>query len=149
MTDTTVRALERADKPAWLALWRSYLSFYEQDLAAEITETLFERLLSAEGHRAQVAEQDGKLVGFVHYLFHDSTWSSDATCYLEDLFVSSELRGGGAGRKLIEAVYAAADAEPTASGNVYWHTHDHNARARQLYDRIGVLSEFVRYDRPK
>ncbi|MCK7612173.1 GNAT family N-acetyltransferase [Roseibium sediminicola] len=149
MTNITVRALERADKAAWLGLWLSYLSFYEQELAEEVTETLFERLLSAEGHRAQVAEQDGKLVGFVHYLFHDSTWSSEATCYLEDLFVSLDLRGGGAGRKLIEAVYAAADAEPTASGNVYWHTHDHNARARLLYDRIGVLSEFVRYDRPK
>jgi len=148
MSSLLVRPLRQADKSAWLDLWLAYLTFYQQSLAEDVTQTLFERLLSADGHRAQVAEQDGKLVGFVHYLFHDSTWSREATCYLEDLFVRSDLRGGGAGRKLIEAVYAAADAEPTASGNVYWHTHDHNARARQLYDRIGVLSDFVRYDRP-
>lgn len=145
----TSRPLQQSDETAWRGLWQAYLNFYEQELAADVTDRLFNRLLSPDGHRAKVAVRDGVLVGFVHYLFHDSTWSSDATCYLEDLYVSAELRGGGAGRKLIEAVYAAADAEPTASGNVYWHTHDHNARARQLYDRIGVLSDFVRYDRPR
>jgi len=149
MSNITIRELERADKTAWQALWQAYLTFYEQALSEDVTETLFERLLSDRGHKACVALKDGKLVGFVHFLFHDSTWSSEATCYLEDLFVSSELRGGGAGRKLIEAVYAAAEAEPRASGAVYWHTHDHNARARQLYDRVGVLSDFVRYDRPR
>jgi len=149
MTDVTIRPLQQTDKPAWAALWQAYLTFYEQELADAVSEALFDRLLSCEGHAALVAVKDGELVGFVHYLFHDSMWSIAATCYLEDLFVSSDLRGGDAGRKLIEAVYAAADAEPGASGNVYWHTHDHNARARQLYDRIGVLSDFVRYDRPR
>ncbi len=148
MTDITIRALAPSDKAAWLPLWQAYLTFYEQDLPAELTQNLFDRLLSDEGHNGFVAEKAGELVGFVHYLFHASTWSTLSTCYLEDLFVSADLRGGGAGRKLIEAVYAAANANPQASGNVYWHTHHHNARARQLYDRIGVLSEFVRYDRP-
>jgi len=149
MTDITIRALRRSDKADWLALWQGYLEFYEQDLPEEVTETLFERLLSErEGHDGFVAEQGGRLVGFVHYLFHASTWSTLSTCYLEDLYVSESVRGGGAGRKLIEAVYAAADAEPAASGKVYWHTHHYNERARRLYDRIGVLSDFVRYDRP-
>jgi len=148
MTDITIRPLERSDKPGWLELWKAYLAFYEQDLAPEVSETLFERLHSDAGHRAFVAVQENELVGLVHYLFHDSTWASSSTCYLEDLYVSEKLRGGGAGRKLIEAVYRAASEEPSASGKVYWHTHDHNTRARQLYDRIGVLSDFVRYDRP-
>ncbi len=147
MSTVTVRPLQRPDQAAWKVLWQAYLDFYEQDLAPEVTETLFERLLSESGHRGFVAIRDGEPVGLVHFLFHNSTWSTLSTCYLEDLFVSAGLRGGGAGRKLIEAVYAEADREPSASGNVYWHTHDHNARARQLYDRIGVLSDFVRYDR--
>ncbi|TYC65497.1 GNAT family N-acetyltransferase [Stappia sp. BW2] len=148
MTDITTRPLKRSDKQGWLELWAAYLAFYKQDLAPEVTEKLFERLLSDTGHRAFVALQGDELVGLVHYLFHESTWALSSTCYLEDLFVSEKLRGGGAGRKLIEAVYQAATDEPTASGAVYWHTHDHNTRARQLYDRIGVLSDFVRYDRP-
>jgi GNAT superfamily N-acetyltransferase len=148
MSDITIRALERADRPAWTDLWQAYLEFYEQDLAPEITGSLFERLLSETGHSGCVAVRDGRLIGFVHYLFHDSTWSNEATCYLEDLFVSPDLRGGGVGRKLIEAVYAAADAAPRASGKVYWHTHDHNKRARRLYDHVGTLTEFVKYERP-
>lgn len=149
MAGVTVRELKRSDRREWLVLWQAYLDFYEQHLAPEVTETLFERLLSGEGHFGLVAVTDaGDLVGFVHSLFHNSTWSTLSTCYLEDLYVRDDLRGGGAGRKLIEAVYAAADAEPAASGKVYWHTHDHNHRARQLYDRIGILSDFVRYDRP-
>lgn len=144
----TIRALERADKPAWMSLWQAYLDFYEQKLGEEVTENLFERLLSAEGHRGCVAVRDGALVGFVHYLFHDSTWSTDSSCYLEDLFVDPNLRGGGVGRKLIEAVYAAAEAEAGASGKVYWHTNENNARARQLYDRVGVLTDYVKYESP-
>lgn len=149
MTTITVRQLQRSDREAWLGLWRAYLDFYEQDLAPEVTETLFDRLLSGEGHFALVAVTDaGDLAGFVHSLFHNSTWSTLSTCYLEDLYVRDDLRGGGAGRKLIEAVYEAAEAAPGASGKVYWHTHQHNDRARQLYDRVGTLSDFVRYDRP-
>ncbi|QFT31855.1 Acetyltransferase (GNAT) family protein [Labrenzia sp. THAF82] len=149
MHTLTIRPLQPADKSAWRALWLAYLEFYQQDLAPKVTDDLLERLLSENGHRALVAFEGDTMVGLVHYLFHDSTWSSQMTCYLEDLFVAPTLRGSGAGRKLIEAVYAAADAEPRASGNVYWHTHDHNERARLLYDRIGDLSDFVRYDRSR
>ncbi|POF31502.1 GNAT family N-acetyltransferase [Roseibium marinum] len=147
MADTVIRALRREDRPAWQVLWNAYLEFYRQDLPADVTETLFERLLSTAGHDAFVAVREGSLVGFVHYLFHSSTWSKRSTCYLEDLFVSETGRGTGAGRKLIEAVYAAADGEPGADGTVYWHTHHHNERARKLYDRVGVLSDFIRYER--
>lgn len=145
MSDVLIRPIEAKDKAAWLELWQSYLSFYEQKISDDVTEGLFERLLGDGYHDGFVAEQDGRSVGFVHYLFHASTWSLAPVCYLEDLFVDGALRGSGVGRKLIEAVYSAADAK---GGKVYWHTHDHNATARKLYDRIGVLSNFVRYDRP-
>jgi len=148
MSKLAIRELQRADKSAWQALWEAYLDFYEQDLGKEVSDGLFERLLSDGGHDGFVAVMDDRLVGFVHYLFHDSTWSEEATCYLEDLYVSANLRGGGVGRKLIEAVYAAAEAAPHASGKVYWHTNEDNARARQLYDRVGVLTDYVKYECP-
>lgn len=148
MTDLAVRALTRADQAAWRDLWQGYLAFYEQDLPGAVTEELFERLLSPEGHRALVIEGADGIAGFVHYLFHDNTWSSGQSCYLEDLYVSPDARGGGAGRKLIAAVYAAADAEPGASGKVYWHTDKDNKRAQALYNRIGELTGDIRYNRP-
>ncbi|TYC56289.1 GNAT family N-acetyltransferase [Rhodobacterales bacterium] len=150
MSKVIIRPLERDGRDSWHELWLGYLEFYEQVLDETVTSSLFERLLSDEGHDCFVAvTPDGTLAGFVHFVFQATTWSTRASCYLEDLFVSSDQRGTGAGRKLIEAVYGAADAEPCASGRVYWITDDDNDRARQLYDRIGALSPYVRYDRPQ
>ncbi|MET1410815.1 GNAT family N-acetyltransferase [Roseibium sp. HPY-6] len=147
MAEVTIRALARSDRPSWEIHWADYLAFYEQDLDAAVTDGIFERLLEAGSHSAFVAMSGGEVIGFVHYLFHDSTWSLKKVCYLEDLYVSSSSRGSGAGRKLIEAVYEAADKEPEASGKVYWHTDRDNKRAQLLYDRIGELSDSIRYVR--
>ncbi|MEO0360551.1 MAG: GNAT family N-acetyltransferase, partial [Pseudomonadota bacterium] len=63
----------------------------------------------------------------------------------QDLYVDETVRGTGAGRALIEAVYAAADAAGAPS--VYWLTQDFNHTARQLYDRIATVTPFIRYNR--
>ena len=88
---------------------------------------------------------DGRLVGIVHYLFHPVTWAIADRCYLEDLFVSPEARGSGAGRALIEAVYRAADA--AGADQVYWLTAQSNKTAQLLYDRIGQRTPFIKYRR--
>ena len=54
-------------------------------------------------------------------------------------------RGTGAGRALIEAVYAAADAAGCPS--VYWLTQDFSATARRLYDRVAKKTPFIVYRR--
>ena len=92
-----------------------------------------------------MAESDGELIGLVHYLFHRHCWRVENVCYLQDLFAAPEARGKGVGRALIEAVYAKAD--EAGSPNVYWLTQDFNHTARQLYDRIGTLTPFIKYQR--
>jgi GNAT superfamily N-acetyltransferase len=89
-----------------------YLAFYKTDLAPEITDVTWTRFLDpAEDMHCLVAENDvGEMIGIVHYLYHRVTWAVADRCYLEDLFVAEAARGTGAGRALIEAVYAAADA---------------------------------------
>jgi len=61
----------------------------------------------------------------VHLLFHPSTWSATSYCYLEDLFVSPSVRGGGVGCALIEATYDEADRQ--GAERVYWLTAHDNA----------------------
>jgi len=92
-----------------------------------------------------IAESDGRPVGLVHYLFHRHMWKTENVCYLQDLYADPDVRGQGVGRKLIEYVYGAADRVGCPS--VYWLTQDFNAEARKLYDRIGVLTPFIRYNR--
>ncbi len=142
-----IRPIEAGDEAEWRRLWRAYLDFYETELPEEVYATTFARLLSgAPGEfRGFLALKDGRPVGLTHYLFHRTGWAIADTCYLQDLYAAPEARGGGVGRALIEAVYAAADAHGAAS--VYWLTQDFNATARQLYDRIGVQTPFIKYRR--
>lgn len=145
---TIVRPLQPSDEAAWRKLWTAYLEFYESTVPEEIYQTTFARLLGddSQDFSALVAEQDGQLVGLTHYLFHRHAWKQDNVCYLQDLYANPDVRGTGVGRLLIQAVYDAAD--QAGAPSVYWLTQDFNDTARQLYDRIGKLTPFIRYQRP-
>ena len=144
-----VRGLQREDKAGWQALYQGYHAFYERpDLPQSFFDAAFERLLSGDERdfRALVADEDGRLLGLAHYLFHPHLWYPEGSCYLQDLFTDASARGRGVGRALIEAVYAAADAEGVPS--VYWMTQEFNYSGRMLYDRVGVRTPFIKYARP-
>lgn len=109
----TIRPIARTDHAQWLPLWDGYNAFYGRERATAldpaITATTWERFFDPEEPvHALVAEQDGRLLGLTHYLFHRSTTSIGQSCYLQDLFTTAEARGKGVGRALIEAVYADA-----------------------------------------
>lgn len=142
-----IRPLTAADRAAWNPLWQGYLEFYKTDLAPEVTDVTWSRLLDpAEDMHCLVAENDaGEMIGIVHYLYHRVTWAVADRCYLEDLFVSEGARGTGAGRGLIEAVYAAADER--GADQVYWMTQKSNDTARKLYDRVATETPFIKYRR--
>ncbi|RMF39980.1 MAG: GNAT family N-acetyltransferase [Alphaproteobacteria bacterium] len=144
---TTIRPLAEADHADWRRLFTLYLQFYETSVSERVYEVTWERLLSGRANefRGLVAERDGKVIGLTHYLFHRHCWRVENVCYLQDLYVDDSARGTGAGRALIEAVYAAADEAGCPS--VYWLTQDFNTTARRLYDRIGHLTPFIRYQR--
>jgi GNAT superfamily N-acetyltransferase len=144
MSGLEVRALVEDDRAAWEPLWQGYLTFYKVALRPEVTDTIWERFHDpAEPVFALGAFVDGRLVGIVHYLFHRATWSVSDRCYLEDLFVSEDARGHGAGRALIAAVVEAARAG--GSERVYWHTDETNQTARRLYDKVAVYSGMIQY----
>jgi len=144
----TIRPLQAADREDWARLWTGYLDFYETSVPGEVYDSTFARLLGDDPRdfSALVAEQEGQLVGLAHYLFHRHAWKLEEVCYLQDLYADPALRGRGVGRALIEAVYAAADDHGAVS--VYWLTQDFNHTARRLYDRIGQLTPFIKYQRP-
>jgi GNAT superfamily N-acetyltransferase len=76
-------------------------------------------------------------------LYHRTTTSIAPTCYLQDLFTTEDARGKGVGRALIEGVYERARA--AGASRVYWLTHDTNATAMQLYDKVAERSGFLQY----
>lgn len=142
-----IRPLAPADRAEWGVLWQGYLTYYETTLPETVYDSSFARMLSGDDHEFQgrLALLDGKPVGLVHYLFHRHGWKIENVCYLQDLYTAPEARGKGIARALIEAVYAEAD--KAGAPAVYWLTQDFNTTARQLYDRIGTLTPFVKYAR--
>lgn len=153
MTDTpmpaslTIRPMTAGDRPDWHELWQAYLAFYKTELPEEVYETSFARLLdpSCADLNGLLAVQGGQAVGLVHYIFHRHMWRADDVCYLQDLFVAPDTRGGGVGRALIQAVYERADAAGAPS--VYWLTQADNAQARVLYDQVADVTPFIKYQR--
>ncbi|MGD2173355.1 MAG: GNAT family N-acetyltransferase [Gammaproteobacteria bacterium] len=142
----SIRAAVEDDRKQWETLWQGYLVFYESSLAAEVTDTLWRRILDpAQEIEGRVAmDENGDLVGLVHFFPHPHTWYIDPVCYLNDLFVNPEIRGGGIGRALIETVLD--EAKRRGWAEVYWHTQHHNSVARGLYDKLtGGTDGFVNY----
>ncbi len=144
----TIRPLRPEDRDQWAEMWRDYLAFYETKVPDSTFQSTFARLLGDDPNDFSciVADLDGQLLGLTHYLFHRHAWKEESVCYLQDLYARPEARGTGVGRALIEAVYEEADRQKAPS--VYWLTQENNHTARKLYDRIGKLSPFLKYQRP-
>ncbi|MGB1208964.1 MAG: GNAT family N-acetyltransferase [Paracoccaceae bacterium] len=144
-----IRPIVAEDEPRWRELWAAYLAFYAATVSPKIYTRTFARLcdpddLAMQGRLAVVEDIP---VGLVHFLRHDHCWRSDQVVYLQDLFTTRDMRGRGVARGLIDAVYDAADEQGCPT--VYWMTQEFNFQARELYDKVGTLTPFIKYSRPE
>ena len=131
---------------AWLPLWRGYQAFYKADLASEVSDVTWSRLLDAQEPMGGALAWNGAVaVGLVHHIRHRSCWSVGDYMYMQDLFVSLQARRAGIGRKLIDYVCRLAGDQGCA--RVYWLTHETNTEAMFLYDQVAERSGFVQYRR--
>lgn len=143
-----IHPVTAADREDWGRLWDGYLSFYETELDDATTQHTFARVIDpdVEMHAAIARDDDGVAVGLVQWLPHPATWTRTDYCYLEDLYVAPEARGGGVGAALIAHVRAWAEAH--GSSKVHWLTMADNSTARRLYDRVAAFSGNVQYEIP-
>lgn len=139
--------VQAEDYSAWLSYWLKYQQFYKVQLSEEITLETWKRFLDADKEvYCAVAKQGNVMLGFVHYLFHASTWATNDYCYLEDLFVDENSRGKNTGKHLIE--YVADQARERQCARLYWHTQETNVTAQRLYNWIGEKPGFIEYRFP-
>jgi GNAT superfamily N-acetyltransferase len=135
--------LRLAERTRWGELWRGYQEFYGITIPDEVTTSLWGRLHDGRVHGLGARDAADDLVGIVHFLYHEDTWSTARACYLQDLYVDPGARGTGCGRQLIEGVAIAA--REAGANPPYWLTHDSNAVARRLYDRMAQNQGFIQY----
>ncbi len=140
-----IRDISAEDKDIWQIHWAQYLAFYNVDLPDDVTQGVWDRLMSGtDPLSGLVAVDEEEVIGFTHYFFHGTTWHPTSYCYLEDLYVDGSVRSKGAGRALINGVKEAAVKEGAAK--LYWHTDKQNEAAQALYNKVAKLTDFIRYD---
>jgi GNAT superfamily N-acetyltransferase len=143
-----IRPVHQNDFQKWKHLWDRYNAFYGRKVQTALpdatTAMTWARFFDTyEPMHALVAEQSDQLLGLVHFILHRSTISIQPTCYLQDLFTIETSRGKGVGRALINEVYRRAAG--ACCSRVYWLTHESNATAMRLYDKVAEKSGFIVY----
>lgn len=95
--------------------------------------------------KAIICNIDNKPVGFAVYFYNYSTWLGKHGLYLEDLYVSSEYRGSGAGKAMLKQL--AKIALSKNCGRFEWSVLDWNKPAIEFYQSIGAKpqTEWVGY----
>jgi len=88
---------------------------------------------------AVICNLNNEPVGFAVYFFNYSTWLGKHGLYLEDLYISPEYRGMGAGKTLLK--HLAQIALANDCGRFEWSVLDWNEPAIRFYQSIGAKSQ--------
>jgi len=134
------------DLPLLVPLFDGYRQFYGQPSDPGRAERFLRDRLAAGESVVYLAEQNGRALGFVQ--LYPSFWSVAAcrSWILNDLFVSPEHRGTGAGKALMNR--ARAHARETGAGGLSLATQRTNLTAQALYESLGWKrdEEFYHYE---
>lgn len=106
MPETTVRPARPEDAETIIGFVRGLAVFErEQPERVHLTPEAVRRdgFGPDRVFEALIAEQQGRAVGFALFFPNYSTWEGSAGLYIEDLYVTEEARGTGAGRALLAA----------------------------------------------
>jgi len=143
---TVIRPLSQQDRAEWDMLYRGYADFYQVETDSAKRDQLFGWLLDpAHVCEGLVALDAGaRLIGLAHYRAMPSPLRGAEIGFLDDLFVDPVARGSGAAEALLRRVdeMALAKGWPV----VRWITRDNNYRARGLYDRLALKSDWITYE---
>lgn len=117
----------------------------EHEVKASIAEIESSIFSSDSPARALICELNGVAIGFAVYFYNYSTWQGKKGLYLEDLYISPQHRGLGAGKFVLRHLAQVALEE--GCGRFEWSVLDWNQPAIDFYDSVGAKAqaEWVKY----
>ncbi len=143
----TIRPATRDDIATILHFVRELAIYEKAEHEMQATRAHLERTMFCENPAVfgLICLDGDTPVGFAVYFFNYSTWQGRHGLYLEDLYVSPECRGRGAGKALLQ--HLAAIAVEKDCGRFEWSVLDWNAPSIAFYESLGAKpqSEWIRY----
>jgi GNAT superfamily N-acetyltransferase len=134
-----IRKAIEADIPKLLPLMRELAEFEKYDKEFFITEEILRkqgfRHLPPDFH-CLVAEEGGRLVGFLVYYFVPFTYRAKPNVIIKELYVTEGHRRKRVGEQLMRAI--AKEAVRTGCGMIKWWVAKWNERGIGFYERLGA-----------
>ncbi len=106
------------------------------DMVFATEETLRKWIFDKQVGNVIFLMKDGKEIGMAIYYFTFSTFKSRPSLYIEDLFVDSEYRGGGYGKKIIN--HLAKISLENDCRNMKWTCLKSNESSIKFYDNLNA-----------
>ena len=84
-------------------VWRQSLELYHTVKPEEQSKNTWSRIMDPDGdlHAFVVRDEQGKIIGLSHYLFHCSSWSDKPVCYLNGKYPGAHPRVHNPDRRCI------------------------------------------------
>ncbi|MGB5788278.1 MAG: GNAT family N-acetyltransferase, partial [Pseudoalteromonas nigrifaciens] len=138
MTNTIdIRDAQASDAKTILHFINELAIYEKEPQAVKTNEQAILDTLFSEGATAHsiICFDGDEPIGFAVYFYNYSTWLGKNGLYLEDLYVSPDSRGKGAGRAIMK--HLANQALNKNCGRFEWVVLDWNKPAIDFYDSMG------------
>ena len=140
MAEFAFRLAEEKDIPEILSFIHHIAVYEKLDDQVKATEASLKKWMFDR----RVAEclflvEDGKDIGYALYFFNFSTFEGRGGLYLEDLYILSEYRHKGYGKKTFNKL--ASIAEENGCGRMEWVCIDWNTSSQKFYESLGAKAK--------
>lgn len=135
----TIRPAAPDDCATILRFVRELAAYEREPDAVEATADMLHAALFGPQPAAEalIAERQGAPLGFALFFHNFSTWAGRRGLYLEDLYVTPDARGSGAGKALLRHLAGIAIERDCA--RFEWAVLDWNTPAIDFYRAMGAI----------
>lgn len=142
-----VSRVAAADRAGWQRLWEEWQAHMKGRVPPEATDRAWAMLLDpSSGLHGLIARNDrGEALGFANLGLTPFAWTGGHVLFLQDLYVTPQSRGQGAGEALLKASYGLADR--IGASQVFWMVDEADGRLQQFYATHAIRTPYIRYMR--
>jgi len=136
-----IRDAKKSDAPTILQFITELAIYEKEPDAVKTDEQAIIKTLFSEGATAHsvICLEGDEPIGFAVYFYNYSTWLGKNGLYQEDLYVSPDSRGNGAGKLIMK--HLANKAIKNDCGRFEWVVLDWNKPAIDFYNSIGAKAQ--------